>query len=296
VIDSLYFAVSTFTTVGYGDEAPSTQESQLFTIFFAVYGVIILGIFIGIVGHSLSEGRQATVARWKRSQKRRLLRTLFPDRQPQSAPSTERNPLLRKSSSWWSDHVSLLDDIWCVCKTEAPEILFVMLLAYILGVREGWSWTSTAYFCIMSASTTGYGDYAPKTQADKVYCLFFLPLSVAVFGEVLGRIATLYITRRTRHAENEHLRKIVTLCDLKQMDANNDGHVDREEFMLFMLVALQRVDQEAIDELKTIFHALDANGNGKLEKDDLVALNERPMWHELQRRVRKQSIEATNPL
>jgi hypothetical protein len=174
---------------------------------------------------------------------------------------------------------------------EAPEILLVMLLALILGLREGWSMTSTFYFCIMSASTTGYGDYVPKTNADKIYCIFFLPLSVAVFGEVLGRIATLYITQRNRELEYSHLHRTVTLCDLKNMDANGDGMVDREEFIIFLLVALQKVDQELIDELKAIFAALDRNGNGKLEKDDLVALNERPTWTDLQRRVSRRNIE-----
>jgi hypothetical protein len=175
---------------------------------------------------------------------------------------------------------------------EAPEILLVMLLALILGLREGWSYTSTFYFCIMSASTTGYGDYVPKTAADKIYCIFFLPLSVAVFGEVLGRIATLYITRRTRYLQYHHLQRTVTLCDLRNMDTNHDGTVDREEFLVFMLVALQKVDQESIDELKAIFEALDTNGNGKLEKEDLVALNERPTWHDLQQRVSKRNITS----
>lgn len=290
VIDSLYFAVSTFTTVGYGDVEPKSESSQLFTIVFAVYGVIILGIFIGVVGHSIAEKRAAATHRWKRSQKRRLLHSLFPEYRPPSYPS-ERDPLVQRRHSWWSDHASLLDDVWKVCKVEAPEILLVMLLALILGLREGWSMTSTFYFCIMSASTTGYGDYVPKTNADKIYCIFFLPLSVAVFGEVLGRIATLYITQRNRELEYSHLHRTVTLCDLKNMDANGDGMVDREEFIIFLLVALQKVDQELIDELKAIFAALDRNGNGKLEKDDLVALNERPTWTDLQRRVSRRNIE-----
>jgi len=49
-----------------------------------------------------------------------------------------------------------------------------------------------------------------------------------------------------------------------------------------MLVALQKVEQETIDDLKQIFHALDTNGNGTLDKDDLVGLNEKKL-HELER-------------
>lgn len=155
--------------------------------------------------------------------------------------------------------------------------------------------TKTLSFPEAIDSTTGFGDYTPKSTSDKIYCIFFLPLAVAVFGEVLGRIATLYITRRTRQAELEHLQKTVTLCDLRQMDANHDGCVDREEFITFMLVALQKVDQESIDELKMIFHALDADGNGTLEKNDLVALNQRRTWIELQRRVSSRAVMQEVP-
>ena len=52
VIDSVYFSVAIFTTVGYGDiSADSTNAGMIFTIFFALYGIIILGIFLGILGN-----------------------------------------------------------------------------------------------------------------------------------------------------------------------------------------------------------------------------------------------------
>lgn len=77
----------------------------------------------------------------------------------------------------------------------------------------------------------GYGDYTPQTQIDKLYCIFFLPLSVAVFGEVLGRIASIYIQRQIRKSERKFLQRSITLCDLRRMDANGDNQVDMEEFL-----------------------------------------------------------------
>jgi Ca2+-binding EF-hand superfamily protein len=56
------------------------------------------------------------------------------------------------------------------------------------------------------------------------------------------------------------------------MNANDDGMVDMEEFITCMLVALQKVGKESIDDLTAIFRSLDTNGNGMLEKDDLVEL------------------------
>ena len=42
-IDSLYFSVITLTTVGYGDLAPTSSESKLFTSFYLITGISLLG-------------------------------------------------------------------------------------------------------------------------------------------------------------------------------------------------------------------------------------------------------------
>ena len=126
------------------------------------------------------------------------------------------------------------------------------------------------------------GDYTPTTQTDKLYCVFFLPISVAVFGEVLGRIASVYITRRTRAAEQAFLRRNMTKFDLRQMDADDDGMVSMEEWLTFMLVSLQKVDPNFMEDLKSIFYDLDTNGNGFLDKNDLIGVHKTPQWKQIQ--------------
>lgn len=122
---------------------------------------------------------------------------------------------------------------------------------------------------------------------DKVYCIFFLPISVAVFGEVLGRIASVYITRRTRQAEQNFLRRSMTKFDLHQMDTDDDGQVSMEEWLSFMLISLQKVDPDFLNDLKSIFYNLDVNGNGFVDKDDLVDVHRTPQWRQIQAAVKE---------
>jgi Ca2+-binding EF-hand superfamily protein len=280
IVDSIYFAVATFTTIGYSDLQPSTIGGQAFTIVFAIYGIIILGVFIGIFGHSVSEARSRAVTKLKKRDQSRLLRLLFHEHHSTKHIMKKDTQLLQ--DNFINDHHSLVTVCKQVLWEEFPQIGLVTLFAAILGYREGWSLISTVYFTIMSASTTGFGNYVPTTQTDKIYCIFFFPVSVAVFGEVLGKIAGIYIQQKYRRKEQMFLKRAITLCDLNRMDADDDGEVHLSDFLSFMLVALQKVDQESIDELKELFKNLDSNGNGVLDKDDVVAITESSPLYDIQ--------------
>ena len=45
-VDSLYFSVVTVTTVGFGDLAPTTDGSKLFTILYILSGITIITTFL----------------------------------------------------------------------------------------------------------------------------------------------------------------------------------------------------------------------------------------------------------
>ena len=50
-IDAFYFSVITLTTIGYGDIAPSTDFSKLFTILYAFIGIGFLMAYLNLIGN-----------------------------------------------------------------------------------------------------------------------------------------------------------------------------------------------------------------------------------------------------
>jgi len=57
-IHSLYWAVTTLTTVGYGDITPSTSGGKLYTMAIMILGVGVYGIVIGKVSQILAEANR----------------------------------------------------------------------------------------------------------------------------------------------------------------------------------------------------------------------------------------------
>jgi voltage-gated potassium channel len=49
VLDSLYFSVTTLTTVGFGDPAPATAAGKVFTMVYIFVGLGVIGGFINVL-------------------------------------------------------------------------------------------------------------------------------------------------------------------------------------------------------------------------------------------------------
>jgi len=126
-----------------------------------------------------------------------------------------------------------------------------------------------------TSCTVGYGDFAPTTQAGRLLFVFFVPIGVCLVTDLLSRIANYIIDRKLRSFHEQLKMKELTEYDLEVMDADGDGNVTRAEFLEFMLVAMNKVDQNLLNDLQELFHRLDEDNSGTLSKQDLKALASR---------------------
>jgi voltage-gated potassium channel len=49
LIDAFYFSVTTLTTVGFGDPAPTTSVGKLFTVFYILSGLGLIAAFVNAI-------------------------------------------------------------------------------------------------------------------------------------------------------------------------------------------------------------------------------------------------------
>lgn len=262
--DALYFSVVTFSTVGYGDLRPSSDNSKIFSCLFALIGIGIIGIALGFIGQNLV---QAQVAALQRSQKKKE------DVSDDHIPALHSFPLLR--------NVLLF-----IC----PIALMTLFGSIIVGSYEKWSWVDSVYWCVMTGTSVGYGDLVPTTGFTRWFSILYIPLSVGCISAALGRIANVFVEQEISKANSKLLKREVTLEDLEVMNADGDGEVSPLEFVEHMLKVMHKVDQNLLDELHNQFEKLDADGSGGLQQDDLELLTERKLKERRQHAMEKYEI------
>jgi len=74
------------------------------------------------------------------------------------------------------------------------DLLFTTIIvlgggAAVFHYVEGWAWIDAFYFCVMTLTTIGYGDFVPQTDIGKLFNIFYVILGL---GLILTFIRTIY--------------------------------------------------------------------------------------------------------
>ncbi len=106
-------------------------------IFLALYGIVLLGIFLGIAGHNLMEYQTKLWDRQRKDVRSKILRTV-----EQAAIDRKENGDIQSSERDESERavdVSLVREIQQVVLLESPILFVVLMGGVILGQVEGWT-------------------------------------------------------------------------------------------------------------------------------------------------------------
>ncbi|PNJ06814.1 potassium channel subfamily K member 6 isoform X2 [Pongo pygmaeus] len=168
---ALFFASTLVTTVGYGYTTPLTDAGKAFSITFALLGVPTTMLLLTASAQRLS-----------------LLLTHV----PLSWLSMRWGWDPRRAACWHL--VALLGVVVTVCFL-VPAVIFAHL-------EEAWSFLDAFYFCFISLSTIGLGDYVPGEAPGQPYrALYKVLVTVYLF---LGLVAMVLVLQTFRHVSDLH--------------------------------------------------------------------------------------------
>ncbi|KAG6008909.1 hypothetical protein E4U21_003721 [Claviceps maximensis] len=203
-LDAVYWANVTLFTVGFGDFSPTTNLSKALLLPYALIGVISLGLVISSIRSMILErGRRRLDARMEEKNRRRIIRTmaktghdeiLSPIRNVDSLEGIETSGsnlpqnefdrrrteflLMRKIQQqaairrkWLSMIIS--GSVWVLLWLVGAVIFMHCEKPY-----QQWTYFDSFYFCFVSLTTIGYGDYAPQSNGGKAFFVFWSLLAL----------------------------------------------------------------------------------------------------------------------
>ncbi|XP_059209542.1 uncharacterized protein kcnk17 [Centropristis striata] len=132
---SAVFAATVVTTIGYGNISPSTTAGQIFCVFFALFGIPLNLVVLNRVGKYMLA----------------LERNI--------SDFLEGKTGRRKCTRFFVHLVSYL----------SGAVLFFVVPMVMFQLHEGWSFSGAIYYCFITLSTIGFGDYVADSNPDKVY-------------------------------------------------------------------------------------------------------------------------------
>ena len=258
-INSFYFIAICLTTVGYGDVLPqssSCRGSKLFTGFYALVGVFLLGIALGIVQNKLADS-SAEIAKQanekaeelakqanktaeeiaKRANKTaekvakrtsKITGTVSPSAAPASAlpasspasasacDASTQSSAELKMSNTQDEYSNLVRGIVRSFMITAFILLFGTVAFHLL---EDLSFSNAFYLSCITASTVGFGDFSPQTPKGRLFCIAYVLVGAATIANVLQSIASVPVARHQHALERKVLNQFGNTLDKKELVA-----------------------------------------------------------------------------
>jgi len=273
-LTSLYVITQIVTTVGYGDVTVRTDTVRIFYTFY-VLGLICFGAsVINDVGEAIVDREQNLM--------RDYMRELTDDRKAGKRP---------KRSITWSRrlHVnSLVGSILiffsfavfgttfyatyeaCSCSyghtLTSPNCTDVGAASNCAphngtaAEGETKDFAEAFYMSVITLTTVGFGDFTPLSKLGRGLGIVWMFLGVLATGNMVSCIsATLTAMKKQKKSQLQVSRDILTKID----DAGTGG-LTRSQFLQYIMVKHNMVQQEDIDRIIALFDATDKDKNGFL--------------------------------
>jgi Ca2+-binding EF-hand superfamily protein len=299
-LNAFYFVIVTLTTVGYGDHCNFTQCGQcsdedvtagtcendsvwrddavmLFTAFFALFGIMLLGTSLGIIAAEVvaahdkavqsakSAAATAKIAAANAKSAADLAKGLS-DTATSAAFALEAPTKTAKKAPPRFQKRTVLKQLLPSVGKMCAVLLVGMLLIHS---DSDISWTRAFYYAVVTGTTIGYGDISPTTNWGKGVSCIYLLVSVVSIGGVLSSIASTFVEAKQKQTLEKILSKKITVGDFRAFDTDGDGEIEKSEFVIKKLLLMGLVNADDVERIEEEFDVMDVDASGSITMVDL---------------------------
>lgn len=202
VVDAAYFTVVTFTTIGYGDFGPSNSGSKVFTAFFALIGVTLIGAACGIVvGYfmeqldmQLQKASEAAKAAKEEEIMEVEAAKIEAVADPHKGSGNKVVPIPTAAEKQEAIARQKMADKRKGIYVNFGHLLVTfalgMLLFHAFGNGEDMTFIDVFYAAVITSCSVGYGDYSFDSQTGRGLCTVYAIGAVPMVAKFVGSVSS----------------------------------------------------------------------------------------------------------
>lgn len=253
-LDSAYFLVVTFTTVGYGDLSPVTSGGRAFAAMWILLGISAIGFTVSfLVQFAIAQGQ---------TNAKEVIEEPESTGKKGEAERFEKAKV-RRAGFKRAAYIRIVK-----CAIRLVVLFCVGTAVFTFGFE--WKWDDALWYTVVTCSTVGYGDILPTTDNEKVAAMVIILVGTVTVTQALGEFVDLYVVIFTEEKIISLVLDSVTY--VYKADVAKNGKITEAEYTIFKLQQMQKVDGALIERILWTFRELDRNDSGKIEiGDDIPA-------------------------